>query len=120
MLRLGKYFLGAFIVVVVGLSVYAFASSTYVPPVVMGEGASTNLGYTASGITYNLSPSGNPSVVASVVFNLNAAAVKAKIQLVSGGSWINCTNGSGNTWSCYTSNMNAALINQFRFAAASK
>ena len=65
------------------------------------EGSSAISGYTASSVAYGLNAS-NPSNIDSVSFTLSpAAAATVKIQLVSGGSWYDCSN-SGGSVSCGT------------------
>lgn len=93
---------------VLASAAYAFTASNTVPGTTAGEGSSAISGYTASSVAYGLNAS-NPSNIDSVSFTLSpAAAATVKIQLVSGGSWYDCSN-SGGSVSCGTTSPQATV-----------
>lgn len=102
MLRNFKILLVILVVFVVGLSAYAFAAANTVPDTRAGAGSGTISGYTVSAVVYNLNAA-DPTLLDSVDFTLDAAAVNVKVKLVAAGStWYDCTVVSGNDWTCDT------------------
>lgn len=90
------------VVLVLALSgaTYAFAASNTVPATKAGDGNGAISGYTVSNIKYNLDGT-TPTTIATVTFTLNDAATTVRIKLVAAGTtWYNCTNTTGNDWSC--------------------
>lgn len=88
----------------VATAVNALVASNTVPSTAAGSGAETISGYTVSAVKYNLN-STNPANIDSVQFTLSAAATTVRIKLESSGSYYpaaNCTNPSGNNWTCTT------------------
>lgn len=74
----------------------AFTASNTVPASNAGSGSGAISGYTVSAVDYNL-VSADPTKLASVTFSLNgnvATSYDTKIQLSSGGSWFDCTEGT--------------------------
>ena len=95
----------------------AFAASNTVPDSYAGDGSGTISGYTVSNIQYHLNAtdSGN---IDSVSFTLSASAGTVKIKLVAAGStWYDCTNTSGNNWSCTTTGATVLSADQLRVIA---
>jgi hypothetical protein len=101
----------------VALVVLGLAASNTVPITRAGDGASTISGYTVSSVTYNLNAT-NPQEVSSVVFTLDAPANKVKVRLQSDGAWFDCTNVSGNQWSCTTSGQAVQPADELRVVAS--
>ncbi|NJC94963.1 MAG: hypothetical protein C3F07_12410 [Anaerolineales bacterium] len=108
-----------FVVVAISVAAYAFAASNTVPDTKAGDGSGTVSGYTITSVQYTLNGT-DPSTLDSVSFDVGAAAATVKVQLVSsGGSWYDCTIGTGTTWSCTTTGLNVSTIDQLRVVAAS-
>ncbi len=82
------------------LATYAFTAANIVPGSQAGDGTGAITGYTVSNIAYQLD-SLNPANIESVSFDLNgpAGTVKAKLVAASG-TFTDCTNTGGNSWSC--------------------
>jgi hypothetical protein len=112
--RLGAVLLLA---VAVMAAAYGFAATNSVPDTRAGDGSGAINGYTVSNIVYTLNAS-NPQVLDRVEFDLDAPAGTVKVRLVNpGGTWYNCTNTSGNHWSCNTSGLTVASANQLTVVA---
>lgn len=116
MFRSSKLFFIVLIVLVFATSAFAFAASNTVPASFAGEGASVTSGYTVTNVVYNLNAT-TPSNIDSVTFTLNAAASTVKVRLVTAGSYVTCTNPSGNNWSCPTAGSTVAAADEFRVVA---
>ncbi|HET9906099.1 MAG TPA: hypothetical protein VFQ23_05650 [Anaerolineales bacterium] len=102
MLRNMKVLFVLLVAMVLAVSAYAFAAANTVPTTKAGTGAGAISGYTVSNVVYNLNTS-DPTQLDSVDLTLDAAATNVQIKLVAAGStWYDCTNGSGNNWSCDT------------------
>ena len=98
---------------------YAFAAGNTVPLTKAGDGNGVVSGYTVSNVVYNLNTT-DPSSLDSVNFDLSAAAVTAKIKLVTAGTtWYDCTIVSGNSWTCDTTGAAVSAIDQLRVVATS-
>lgn len=93
-------FVVVLVVLVFATAAYAFAASNTVPSSYAGEGSATISGYTVTNLVYTLNAT-NASNIDAVSFTLNAAATNVKASLVAG-TYYNCTNTSGNNWSCTT------------------
>jgi len=103
-------------------SAYAFAAANVVPESGAGDGNNTISGYTVTAVSYTLN-STNPANLDSVAFDIVATAgasapTTVKAQLVSGGSWFSCTQGSGNRWSCSVTGVTALAADNLRVVAA--
>lgn len=103
------------------LAMVAFAATNTVPATRAGNGSGQISGYTISNVTYNLD-STNPENLASVEFDLDAAAKTVKVRLQSsGGNWYSCTdadgNGPGNHWTCSTSGQQVQPMDELRVVA---
>ena len=74
---------------------YAFAAANTMPATVYaGDGTTTVSGYTISDLVFDHDNS-NPSQIVGVSFSVAPAAPSmVKVQLQSGGSWIDCTAGA--------------------------
>ena len=119
MFRNFKILLIVFTITAISVVAYAFAAANTVPATKAGDGLGAVSGYTITSVEYTLNGT-NPSTLDSVAFNVGAAAATVKVQLDStGGSWYNCTLGTGTTWSCTTTGLNVADIDQLRVVAAS-
>ena len=102
MLRNMKVLFVLLVAMVLAVSAYAFAAANTVPTTKAGTGAGAISGYTVSNVVYNLNAS-DPTQLDSVDLTLDAAATNVQIKLVAAGStWYDCTNGTGNNWSCDT------------------
>ena len=102
MLRNMKVLFVLLVAMVLAVSAYAFAAANTVPTTKAGTGAGAISGYTVSNVVYNLNAS-DPTQLDSVDLTLDAAATNVQIKLVAAGStWYDCTNGTGNDWSCDT------------------
>jgi len=86
---------------------FAFAAANTVPTSYAGEGSATISGYTVTNLVYNLNAT-NASNIDSVTFTLSAAATNVRASLVPG-TFYNCTNTSGNNWSCATTSPQATV-----------
>ena len=89
------------VVVLVGaIGAYVFTASNTVPATQAGAGSGTITGYTISSVAYTLNT--DPTKIDAVTFTISpAAAGTVKAQLVTGGTWYDCTNSSGSV-SCDT------------------
>jgi hypothetical protein len=95
----------------------AFAAANTVPDSYAGDGSGTISGYTVSNIQYHLNAT-DPASIDSVSFTLSASAGTVKIKLVAAGStWYDCTNTSGNNWSCTTTGATVLSADQLRVIA---
>lgn len=102
MLRNFKVLSVVLVVIVVAASTYAFAAANTVSATKAGDGSGAISGYAVSSVVYNLNSS-DPTLLDSVDFTLDAAAVNVQIKLVAAGStWYTCSVVSGNNWTCDT------------------
>jgi hypothetical protein len=103
-----KLFLILIVVLVIATAAYAFAASNTVPASYAGEGSAAISGYTVTNLVYTLNAT-NASNIDAVSFTLNAAATNVQASLVPG-TFYNCTNTSGNNWSCTTTAPQATVL----------
>ncbi len=95
------------------------ASNTLADAGKAGDGSNTVSGYTVSGVTYNLNAT-NPSLVASVEFDLDAAASEVEASISDGTVETfadNCSN-AGNHWTCTFTGVTALEAADLRVIAA--
>lgn len=89
------------LVVLAATGAYVFTASNTVPATSAGSGSGVISGYTISSVAYNLNAS-NPNNIDTTTFTIApTSAGTVKIQLVSGGTWYDCTNTAGSV-SCDT------------------
>ena len=101
-IRRFRYVAAVLAAVCVAAGAYAFTASNTVPSTTAGSGSQTISGYTVTNVAYTLN-SATPTNMDAVAFTLDKAAGTVKAQVVSGGTWYDCTNGgSGNNWTCDT------------------
>ena len=101
-IRRFRYVAAVIAAVCVAAGAYAFTASNTVPATTAGSGSQTISGYTVTNVAYTLN-STTPTNMDAVAFTLDKAAGTVKAQVVSGGTWYDCTNGgSGNNWTCDT------------------
>jgi uncharacterized protein YdbL (DUF1318 family) len=83
-----------------------------------GDGSNTVSGYTVSGVTYNLNAA-DPSLVASVEFDLDAASSEVAASISDGTTetFGTCTN-AANHWTCTFAGVTALDAASFRVIAA--
>lgn len=119
MLRNFKILFVFIVIAVISVAAYAFAAANTVPATKAGDGTGAVSGYTVTSVAYTLNGT-DPTTLDSVAFDLGAAAVQVKVQLVATtGTWYTCTNTSGTLWSCDTTGLTVSSINQLRVVAAS-
>ena len=96
------------------------ASNTLADAGKAGDGSNSVSGYTVTGVTYNLD-AGNPSLIASVEFDLDAAASSVAASLTDASSnetfASGCSN-SGNHWTCTFGTVSALDATTFRVISA--
>ena len=89
------------LVVLAATGAYVFTASNTVPGTNAGSGSGVISGYTISAVAYNLNAS-NPNNIDTTTFTIApTSAGTVKIQLVTGGTWYDCTNTAGSV-SCDT------------------
>ncbi len=99
----GRFVLLAALLALFATATYGFAAGNTVGATKAGQGQGQISGYAVSGIEYTFNSSNQ---ITAVDFTLDGAANLARAQLVDaggsalGGGWANCTNGSGNAWTC--------------------
>jgi len=99
------------------------ASNTLADAGKAGDGSNTISGYTISGVTYNLDAT-DPSLIASVEFDLDAAASDVQASLTNTATSVEtfasaCSNGgSGNHWTCTFGTVSALSADSFRVISA--
>lgn len=115
-----KFLLVLFVVAAISLSAYAFAAANTVPDTKAGDGSGTVSGYNVTSVVYTLNAT-DPSKLDAVSFDVGAAAVTVKAQLVTSGTWYACTLDTGTTWDCDTTtpSLDVSTINQLRVVATS-
>jgi hypothetical protein len=86
---------------VLAAGTYAFTASNTMPGFTRaGDGTATVTGYTVSNVQYN-AQSADPTLLENYVFELSAPARFVKAKAIQGQTtYDNCSNGSGNTWTC--------------------
>src|SRR6185503_16947689 len=99
-----RYFAMLVLIMIFASSAYAFAAANVVPETGAGAGANTISGYTVANVTYALNAV-NPANLDTVSFALTptagaGAATTVKVQLVTGGTWFNCTTPVPGSWNC--------------------
>jgi hypothetical protein len=95
-----RLILVAAIVVLAAVGAYAFTATNTVPATQAGAGSGVISGYTISNVAYTLNS--DPTKIDAVTFTIApAAAGTVKAQLVTGGTWYDCTNTAGSV-SCDT------------------
>ena len=117
--RISKTFIATIVVLVFATAAYAFAASnTLADAGKAGDGSNTVSGYTVTNVTYNLDAT-DPSLVASVEFDLDAAASEVAASISDGTTetFGTCTN-SGTHWTCTFSGVTAYDAATFRVIAA--
>jgi hypothetical protein len=102
-------------------TVYGFAAGNSVPESGDGDGSADISGYTITNIDYTLNGS-NPKNTDSLSFDIAPTAgagdpVTVKVQLVDGGSWFDCTDQGGGTWSCTVTGVTALAADQLTVVA---
>ncbi|MFL7868507.1 MAG: hypothetical protein AB8I58_06735 [Anaerolineales bacterium] len=99
-----RYLPALMLILILVASAFAFAASNTVDESGLGEGTGDISGYNITGIRYTLDTTGNPSTITAVTFNavpLAGAPDPNTVQIqIDGGSWIACSAGVGNSWSC--------------------
>lgn len=108
-----RYLLIACLLAVASFGLYTQTASNTVPASKLGSGSSVISGYTISSISYTQNAT-NPQNVDALTFTIAPVAASTtvvKAQLVTGGSWYNCTttNGSGAV-SCATIAPQATVV----------
>ena len=99
------------------------ASNTLADAGKAGDGSNSVSGYTVSGVTYNLDAT-DPSLIASVEFDLDAAASSVAASLTNTATSTEvfastCSNGgSGNHWTCTFGTVSALSADSFRVISA--
>ncbi len=97
---------------------YALTAGNTVEASKAGDGSGAVSGYAATNIKYALD-STDPSKAASVSFDLDSAPGQVKAQVVTSGSWFNCSNtGTAVTCNLGASGVSVASINTLRVVAA--
>ena len=102
---------------------YAFMASNTVGATNVGQGSDAISGYAAGAIQYTLDTTSGTANVTGVSFTLSpiapgtAPAGTVKARLATSGSYSNCTNTSGTTWSCTFSAVTALSAANLDIAA---
>jgi hypothetical protein len=101
---------------------YAFTATNTVPGTNAGQGAQTISGYTASNVTYDLDTSSGTAMVTGATFDLTPdssgnAPTDVEARLTSTGTYVNCSNSSGTTWTCAFSGVTALSTASLDIAA---
>ncbi len=100
-LRSTRFLFVLAVAIVFAVGTYAFTASNTVPATQAGAGSGAISGYTITNVAYGLNAT-TPSNIDTVTFTIApAAAGTVKIQLLSGGTWYDCTNTAGSV-SCDT------------------
>lgn len=84
---------------IAALGSFGFTAANTVPGTSAGDGAGVISGYSVTNVAYALDAA-DPSLLGSVGFSLDGAASVVKARVGSGSSFVDCTNTSGNDWSC--------------------
>lgn len=111
------------IALVFASTAYALAASnTLADAGKAGDGSNAISGYTVSGVTYNLDVT-DPSLVASVEFDLDAAASNVQASLTNTATSTetfasSCTEAPANHWTCTFGAVSALSADSFRVISA--
>jgi len=111
------------VVLVFASTAYALAASNTLNDAgYAGDGNNTISGYEVTGVTYNLN-AGDPSLVASVEFDLDAAASDVQASLtdllpVPTETFADSCSNSGTHWTCTFTGVTALNADSFRVIAA--
>jgi preprotein translocase subunit SecF len=101
---------------VISTITYAFASSTTGSSDPAGYGAEFISGYVITNVTYE--QGNDPAKIKSTSFTLDTPAAKVQIKLSDRQSdWYDCTNVSGNNWTCDTDNHPITSANELQVVA---
>jgi len=96
------------------------ASNTLADAGKAGDGSNTVSGYTVTGVTYNLDAA-DPSLIASVEFDLDASASSVAASLTDASSnetFASACSSSGNHWTCTFGTVSALDAATFRVISA--
>jgi hypothetical protein len=101
---------------------YAFTAANTVPGSNAGQGAQTISGYTVSNVTYALDTSSGTAMVTGVTFDISPDSAgnpptDVEARLTAAGTYVNCSNGSGATWTCPFSGVTALSTASLDIAA---
>jgi hypothetical protein len=88
------------IIAILATAAYGFAASnTIADGGHARDGTGTVSGYTVTNVAYTVAT--DPTILASVSFDLDASATTVKASLNNGGNWDDCAPGSTtNSWTC--------------------
>ena len=109
------------LVIILMVTVYAFAAANVVPESGAGDGENDISGYTVTNVSYSLNGS-DPSQIASVSFTITptagAGAVKeVQVQLVESGTWFACDESGAPAVTCAITGVAVLSADQFRVVA---
>lgn len=112
-LQIGRRTAAVLFAGLLGVGTFAAAASNTVPTSRAGDGNGAISGYTVSNVQYTLLAA-DPTQIDLWTFDLNASASVVKSKLVSSsGTYVNCSNTSGNSWQCDSAaNPTVAAANQ--------
>jgi hypothetical protein len=116
----GSIVLGMAFAALLASGSYALTAANTVPASKAGDGTGTVSGYAASAINYTLNAS-NPANADSVAFTLDStppAGSELKAQVISGGTWYDCTNTGASVACALTGGVAVTAVNQLRVIAA--
>ena len=122
--RNARRFLGALTLAgVMTVGNYAFTASNTVEASAAGQGSETISGYSISAVGYTLDTSGATANVTAVKFDIDptsagSAPTVVRARLTAAGTYQNCTNTTGTTWSCSFSGVTALSAATLDVAAA--
>jgi hypothetical protein len=124
--RKRRYAVAALLAFIVATSSFAFAASNTVGASSAGIGTGTIGGYTATNIKWTLNAT-DPSAVASVRFDLSAAATDVRARVRQGATplgtapgWSTCTVVTANTFNCvFPGTVSTLSADTLEIAAAS-
>ena len=97
------------IIAILATAAYGFAASNTVDPSKAGDGSAAVSGYNVTNITYTVAT--DPTILATVQFQLNDTATTVKTSLNNGGSWTSCADQGANVWKCDVSSLSAPVAN---------
>ncbi len=107
-------------VLLIMITAYAYAAANVVPETGAGDGSNTISGYTITNVQYSLDAV-DPTLIYDVSFDINPTAGaspvrEVKVQLVTGGTWFDCTE-AGTSATCSITGVTVLAANQFRVVA---
>jgi hypothetical protein len=107
------------IALILTVATFAFAAANTLPATTSaGDGARAISGYDITNVKYNLDTT-DPALINTVTFTITpAAATSVKIQLVSSGSWFDCTNTAGAVSCNVAGAVTATAANNLRVVAS--